>query len=550
MFLSARLFESVWIDFVAAVFSCLCVAAVVAASSRGRLLELQQLSYGIDSLIKRMRSKKRTFGFYSAASVASCLFAVVSFFGNKIIVGAEFFASLVFVGVFIPYLRRLFSAKEKKPLVVTPRIKRLYATIFLFSLFITILFRLLVYLAGVLTCSAFFSLSFLTVFLPFFGDYIVVIAANINSPFENERNESFVRRAGERLASLDGLIKIGITGSYGKTSVKEILAVMLEERYRTLATPASYNTPLGIAVTAQKLDETYDVFIAELGARRKGDIRKLCEIVKPTHCVLNGITTQHLETFGSIENVFEEKTELLRSLRGGVAVVSNESEWTAKVDESSIPCGVKLLKCGIEKNNSSVYARDLLLSEHGAEFTIVWNGKGIRVRSPLLGAHNVTNVLLASALCLEMGLSEGEVARGVSRLKQISHRLEVTRANGVTVIDDGYNANERGAAEAIKVLSLFKGRKILVTPGLVELGERFEGANYEFAKNAGSKIDVAVLVSSKGVPFLKRGLLDGGLEKESLFVASSLEQAKKILKGLTKIGDVILFENDLPDVYS
>lgn len=542
------------LDYVLLVALILSTAIFTAAVSGKYVNILQQSSYKVKGLRKWLahggKEHKADEAVTFFLAFAACCLAYFCLLFARSSVG--FLCVLPFLITVPLYLRRYYSEKQKKKLVATSRVKRLYAVLFILSVaimfFFAFCFRTIVFFlagTGYRGCEAVLCPLF-----PVFTDKTVMLAEIILSPFENYRNARFVKRAKEKLKSLNGVIKIGITGSYGKTSVKNILYTILSERYKVLKTPESYNTPLGIAKTVENLDSSYDVFIAEMGARKRGDIKELCEIVPIDYAILTGVAEQHIETFGDINEILNEKTQILRALRSGVAVVNSDCAQTATVDEGSVGEGVKLVKAGVNRIfNPSVTCENVCVSASGSEFTLVIDGKKATTRTKLLGEHFITDILLAAGIAYSLGMSVGEIAAAICKIEKVKHRTELIDCGSYFVIDDGYNSNPAGAKEALKTLALFNGPRILVTPGIIEAGSKEKTINFAFGLEAARSCDYVILVNSPVVAYVKEGVLSGGMNKENLFVVEDIDEAKTTIPTILRSGGVVLFENDLPDAY-
>lgn len=365
--------------------------------------------------------------------------------------------------------------------------------------------------------------------LPLLAPFVLAAASLLARAYETPHSRSIVKKAAKKLAA-SPCKKAGITGSFGKTSVKSFAATILSRKYRVIATPASYNTPLGIARTVNELGVDCDVFLAEMGARKTGDIKELCELVRPTYGVVTGVTCQHLETFGSFEAIKAEKRELALSATCCVlGATANDFLETAS------------------KEGEDFAAEDVWLSEGGVEFVLRLGEKKIPVALPLYGRQTAENVALAAALCLELGMTAEEIAEGIADIRPVPHRLEKREGNGLHILDDSYNSNVEGARNAVEALRAFSGKKCVITPGLVELGNLEEQENATLgALLAG--LDLVILVGETRVLPVRKGYLDAGGEEEKLQLVPTLDEAVKRLSVLSQ-GDCVLFLNDLPDKY-
>jgi UDP-N-acetylmuramoyl-tripeptide--D-alanyl-D-alanine ligase len=329
-----------------------------------------------------------------------------------------------------------------------------------------------------------------------------------------------------------------------------ILGTLLSQRYRTLVTPHSYNTPMGVArVIREQMTGREEVFVAEMGARRRGDITEMCELVSPKYGLVTSVGPQHLETFGTLENVARTKYELIESLPpDGWAFFPSDNELCLELYRETP--GNKAL-FGFDGHGEPLFmtARDVQTTAEGSAFTLADGaGNSARCVTRLLGRHNIINILGCAAVAAKLGLSLPEIAAGVARIEPVEHRLQlIPTGNGVTVIDDAFNASPDGARAALEALAAFPGRKIVVTPGLVELGEAEERENVIFGRRMADVADIVLLVSRNGAA-MARGLEENGFSGRIIRV-KNLDEASRELAGITRAGDVVLFENDLPDHY-
>lgn len=528
---------------------CIINAALISLASTRGLLVAQQSGYKTGETYKRYAADvayKNRFMLLSLMSfLAFCLInaCFIPAFGENVSSFIGFFAYILFIAIYVKTER---GAKVKVPLKKTARLIRLVVTYFILNVIVTFIAAILLNLiAYAIKSDVLAVMRFAPIVLcPMLAPYLLVAAEAINLPFENARNKRFIARATKILDECSA-VKIGVTGSFGKTSVKEILKTLLSEKYSVLATPQSYNTPLGIALTV-KDGVNADYFIAEAGARHKGDIKEICGIVKPSIGVLTGINGQHVETFGDEKAVKAAKFELFENLRGDkIAVFSADSDGSRELFNKFV--GDKSL-AGIK--GDFVRAENVRTSSAGSSFTLLIKGEEpIRCKTSLLGKHNVSDIVLAAAVAYKCGLSVDEIARGIEKCSPTEHRCSIIKAEGGgTIIDDTYNSNEDGARAALKTLSLFKGRKTVITAGLVELGKREDEANENLGKSIAEHADEVIIVGNVNKETLKRGATDGGLSGEAIKFAETLEDAVTIKNGVNA-GEVVLFLNDLPDKY-
>ena len=439
----------------------------------------------------------------------------------------------------------------KIPLKKTKRLVRLAVTYILLLSAVTYgLITFVNYIAFRLSNQVLSILRFSVIcVMPILTPYILYFAGLMNAPFENAVRKSYVRVA-RKVIENSSVIKIGVTGSYGKTSVKELLTTLLSQKYRVLSTPESYNTPLGIALTLKKLDGTHDIFIAEMGARGKGDIEELSDIVKPKYGILTGINSQHLETFRTVDNIKNTKYELFENLaEGGAGFFSSDNDGSTELYQKF---GGEKYISGVTDKDNFVTATEITTGETGTTFKLCISGeKPIKCTTVLLGKHNVSNICLCASVAYKIGLTPKEIAQGINRVKTVGHRLEIMPNNkGIVIIDDSYNSNVDGVKAAMEVLDVFKGRKIVLTPGLVELGKDENVANFEMGKILSKHADIVIIIGRHNAEMLINGLIEGGFDRNNIRFATNLNKGNDELNAVMEEGDVVLFENDLPDNYN
>ena len=519
------------------------------------LLSLQQSGYRGKRYFKWLSSPETPYrSRLMLLSLLGFLFFLVLCTTFSSIVGevaAAYVGFASYILFMIAYIRTESAVNAKVPLKKTRRLVRLCVSFILVAWAVTFGFMLLLdFLASLIDMKVLYLLRYsLICVMPLLTPYILFLAYLINEPLEEGIKRYYVRRAKIKLDK-SGVLKIGITGSYGKTSIKEILKTILSQKYRVLATPASFNTPMGIALTVKNLDSTHDVFIAEMGARSRGDIKELAALVKPSYGVLTGINNQHMETFGSQEAIEDTKFELFENLaEGGKGFFSSDSEGAMKLWQRFE--GEKY-SAGIKGERNIVTAENISTGQHGMTFTLKIAGEPpVECGTVLLGRHSVSNICLAAAVAYKIGLTPEEIAHGINRIQSIGHRLELVPNNrNIVIIDDSYNGNVNGVEAALEVLDTFGGRKIVLTPGLVELGKQENLANLAFGQKLAAHADVVIIIGKHNAEMLINGLTAGGMDKSNIFFAKSLNKGNAMLNEMLAPGDVVLFENDLPDNYS
>ncbi len=501
----------------------------------------QQNSYYPSRYFKWLKS---SFSVYTAISlVFGLILTFLTLIGFEILVIALAGISLV-----VRILRQQKIHKNSiKKLVYTNRVKRLIITLGIIYLLLSVICS---YMIGYIQILVFVVVMALT----HFPHFVMLLSNLCNKPIESFINNRFIKDAKRILKANKKLLTIGVTGSYGKTSVKFILNRILSEGFNVTATPESFNTPMGIVRTVrERMKPQTEIFIAEMGAKNVGDIKELCELADPTHAIITAVGPQHLETFGSIENVANTKFELadhcLNKESGKVYINCDSLEALKKAE--TIEDKSKIVYFGTN-NNADCKAENITFSPDGTTFDVVYKSNRFSLKCKLLGKHSVTNILGAVAMALDLGISERNIAFAVLSLKTAPHRLELKPfINGAVLIDDAYNSNPEGCLEAVKVLGSFEGmRRILVTPGLVELGEKEYECNKTLGSTAADYCDDIILVGKKRSVPIAEGINSTNFKKEHLIIAESFKEAMVHLQKMTDRNTVVLFENDLPDNYA
>jgi UDP-N-acetylmuramoyl-tripeptide--D-alanyl-D-alanine ligase len=436
--------------------------------------------------------------------------------------------------------------RAKKPLVFTGRMKRMLASHALLA-------------AGAVACAfrgpppwRGVSAAALLLLTPLF----VLLSNLLNAPVERAINRRYIEDAKRVLRGMPRLIVVGVTGSYGKTSVKNFLRSLLSPKYNVAMTPESYNTTLGVVRAVRELSPIHEVFVCEMGARNVGDVKEICDIVKPRYGVITAVGPQHLESFGTIERVLKAKFELADALpEDGAAFLNRDDERIRAKEREKMKA--RVVSYGLSPG-ADYAASDIRVSASGSSFRVALPGAGrhCRFETKLIGKHNVRNLLAAIAVADRLGVDPDDMVLAVRRIEPVPHRTQILRAGGnpaggnMILIDDAYNANESGAEAALETLALFEGLKILVTPGMVELGKEQDGCNRRFGRRAAEVCDFVLLVGKRQTQSVAEGLRDGGFPDEKVFAAPTLEWAfEKIAELGAGSPKVILLENDLPDNY-
>ena len=430
-----------------------------------------------------------------------------------------------------------FGEKFKTPLAYTMRVKRLFITNILLFVAIEVVAILFAGEWAKVIIGAALLLS----------NMLMLLANLLNTPIEKGINRHYYNDAKRIIESNRNLIVIGVTGSFGKTSTKNYLANILAEKYNILVTPGNFNTLLGVIRTIrEQLRPYHQVFIVEMGAKQRNDIKEICDLVHPSIGIVTAVGEMHLETFKSVENIQDTKFELINSLAAnGLGVINWDSEYIKNYNGIVSPC--KVIRYST-KGEGDYNASDIKYGANGVSFTL---DNGEKYNSHLLGAGNLLNILAAVAVADHLGVPANKQKNAISRLQPVEHRLSMKVANGITVLDDAYNSNPQGARMALEVLKNFAvgkdNKRIVITPGFVEMGVRQAEANRGLGEVIASSCDYAIVVNATNREAIKEGIEKGRMDCGKVFYADSLNQAHAHLAQILRAGDVVLYENDLPD---
>ncbi len=432
--------------------------------------------------------------------------------------------------------------KSIKKLVFTARVKRLYiAAIIILLALITIYCVSPESIAGKLSVIINLLISSLTPILTF-------IIWAITFPIEKIFAFYYTANAKKILKSYNNIKIIGVTGSYGKTTTKFILTRILSEKFNVVCTPQSFNTPMGVVRTVREnLEPQTQIFVCEMGAKNIGDIKEICNIANPNYALITSVGPQHLETFKTVDNVFNTKFELADAVleNGGLVFANGDSQGIIeRVDKNSVSLyGTN--------DGFNYYCKNIKCTRFGCEFEVCVDNETIKLSTKLLGMHNIINITGAVALAYKLGVSASDIKYAVASLKPTEHRLELKNyINASLLIDDAYNANPEGCLEAVRVLSTFKNmKKVIITPGLVELGDKEYDYNYNLGLEAAKYCDIIILVGKNRSKPMVDAVNSTDFNKDNLFVVSSFKEALEIYTLKADSNTVVLFENDLPDNY-
>lgn len=389
------------------------------------------------------------------------------------------------------------------------------------------------------------TLFLLIIFLaPFFLGYLIIVPLWLaNLLVQKPLEYIIVTRATQKLSAHSGF-KIAIVGSYGKTSMREILKTILSEGKKVAAPPHSYNTPLSISRFTMKLKGDEEVLIFELGEYYPGDIRKLCRLTQPDLGIIMGVNEAHLSKFKDLKKTADTIFELADWLKQKPVYINEENKL---VRERVLPRHFTFNRSGLSDLKISNAKTELA----GTFFDISIKKQKLSVKSKLLGLHQLGPLAAAAHIALRLGMTLDQIKKGIAQTKPFAHRLEPhLDSTGVITLDDSYNGNPDGVRAVINFLSSLKNhRRFYVTPGLVEMGSNTRKVHRDIGKSlAKAGIEKVVLVRNSVTPYIAKGLQEAKYQGETLWFDSG-PSAFKALSQLTVKGDVVLLQNDWPDQY-
>ena len=374
---------------------------------------------------------------------------------------------------------------------------------------------------------------------------IIPLAILVQWPLGTYLKNKTFKRAAEKRAKHKKLTVIGITGSYGKSSVKEFLATLLKEKFKVLKTPQNVNSEMGIAnFILAKLKKNHQVLVAEMGAYKKGEIKKSCEIVRPQIGILTAINEQHLDLFGGLENTKKAKYELISSLpHNGFAVFNGDNEHTFKMAlKTQVPHVLYSVK-----DKAHVWASDIKATLDYLRFVLNYKDKKELIEVKLTGKHNVSNLLAAITVSLHLGLDMEELRRGLSKLEPLERTLRpIIGREGVLIIDDSYSANPDGVIAALEYLkeNFTDKQKVILMPSLIELGREARAIHAKLGSKLAEIGDQVIITTADYYKEILQGVERESYPKFRLIMKS--KEIKQHLKGFLDKDTVVLLESRVP----
>ena len=506
-----------------------------AVMARWDLQMLQQNSYFNSRYRRWLTTSEEHLTVKRVLLLALTLMTLVPF------VAGSHYVTMLLIAVVAGLSWVMLRKKHKKPLVFTPRVWRHY---------LTEMVLVMAAAALVAVCDSVYMAAAVALLTATFSPLLTIAVNVMLHPVERHIANGFVRDAKRRLGQMNGLTVIGITGSFGKTSTKHYLHRILSEHFSVLMTPGSFNTPMGVVRTIREHMQPYnEVFICEMGAKNVGDIREICDIVHPRHGIITAVGPMHLETFGSIDNVQRTKFELADALPAdGLLLVNNDFEYCANRAVDNVTTRRYTVR---PTARADYWAEDVAYSARGTSFKMRGRDITLDLTTRLVGECNISNLIAAVAMALHLGVPHDKIRYAVSRIEQVEHRLELKRnPAGFYIIDDAYNSNPTGSRMALEVLGqMTDGKRYVITPGMIELGDRQVECNRELGEHIARNADVAVVVGEYNREAIVTGLDNRDFDHSRLQTVDSFAAGWQWLMNVVKPGDTILIENDLPDTF-
>ncbi|MEA3292975.1 MAG: UDP-N-acetylmuramoyl-tripeptide--D-alanyl-D-alanine ligase [Patescibacteria group bacterium] len=389
-----------------------------------------------------------------------------------------------------------------------------------------------------------FYLLLFDILTPIIVSFIIYLFLPLTFILKNK----IAKKAKEKRSKIKNLLVVGVAGSYGKTSTKDFLFSLLSQKFNVLKTEGNNNTEMGVAKTIiQKLDKNHQVFICEMGAYKKGEIKKICNIVQPKIGVLTGINEQHISLFGSFENLIKAKYEIIKCLPiNGLAVLNGNNRHCAKLYEKiKIKKILPFVSFRDNENirQAGIYAKNIQTEKEFISFDVFLKKESAHFKINLLGKQNIENILMAIAVAIELGMDLNEISERIKKMEYNPNQMKLKKGiNGLDIIDLSYSANPNGVIAHLEYLKTYSQKKIIIMPCLIELGK----FSKEIHKTIGEKIaeicDLAIITTKDNFKEIEKGAIEKGMNKENiLFIENSKEIIEKIKK-YTKKGEVILLE--------
>ncbi|MWV61999.1 UDP-N-acetylmuramoyl-tripeptide--D-alanyl-D-alanine ligase [Helicobacter saguini] len=483
------------------------------------ITNLQWYNYSLGRVLFKHHKQKWHF-FYFLLPIIVTLLLLVTLPIKYSAIAVSIGLCAIYIPAFILWIKGL-----DKKLVFTGRVKRYFLLIIIFISLSSLSYYFYNDLDSKVSLVLCFFLYIFSIFLSVFLSHII----------ESILFQGYKNRAKRKIESLENLVIIAITGSFGKTSMKNFVAEILSEKYRVYRTQKSVNTLKGLVADINaNVSGNIDIYVAEAGARARGDIDSIARLLNPQYAVIGKVGSAHIEYFKTKENTLKTKLELLDSKRLIKAFMHKDNE--IKKDYISQDFRENISKIITYPPPDSIKNIESTLSF--TKFSMLLDSKWVDFETKILGRFNVDNIAVAALLGFYLGLDSKSLQRAVASLKPVEHRLQRIDAGGKIILDDSFNGNLDGMLEALRLASLHNGRKVIITPGLIECDE---ASNIALAKRINEVFDLAIITGS-----LNAALLDSKISKPQKIIMKDKGEMQEILAAHLKSGDLVLFANDAP----
>jgi len=400
------------------------------------------------------------------------------------------------------------------------------------------------WLAGV-AGAEYFGLALIIAY-PVIWAHLVVVPLLLGRWFIVLPREQRLKAGAKQIFANHPGVKIAVAGSYGKTSMKELLLTVLSEGKKVAATPANKNVASSHAQFAANLDGDEDILIIEYGEGKPGDVPAFAATTQPTHGIITGLAPAHLDQYKTLERAAQDILSLAEYLDQKQVYINDDSpslhEYTAKLTQLARYSHQGALGWKVSK---------VQVKPDGTSFSLSKGKRELKLHSGLLGQHQLGPLSLAVALALELGLSEKQVVSGVAQTQPFEHRMQSRQLGGAWIIDDTYNGNLEGVRAGTQLLAnLSAKRKLYVTPGLVDQGKQTKVVHEQVGELiAQAKPDIVVLMQNSVTKHIQKGLDTGHYQGEVRVEADPLAFYQN-LEHFVAAGDVVLMQNDWTDNYA
>ncbi|MDO8658602.1 MAG: UDP-N-acetylmuramoyl-tripeptide--D-alanyl-D-alanine ligase [Candidatus Levybacteria bacterium] len=491
--------------------------------------------YRLDRILAHLKEtgqgRKLFFSPLSLIKWIPFLLYIIVVFNNRLLLVSQLFITGIFIVQSFFVFKEVYFRLYKRP-VLTPKA--------IIVIFLTLSVVILLYWVPLF--EAFLWLVFLDRIVPFLAAFFVFV---FYFPTKLYRDWE-IEKAAKKMNLHKKMTVIGVTGSYGKSSTKEYISQILQRKFRVLKTKGTNNTPIGIANTILSgLKNHIEIFVVEMGAYKKGEIKEMCQMVNPKIGIITAVNEQHLSLFGNVQNTMKAKYELIESLpKTGLSLFNGNNENTVKLYEKTknkkvlYECLDKIEEKG---NDSHIFAYNIKTEKDSINFDVSFKDKMFHMESPLIGAHNIENILPGIYIADYLGMSLDEIKKSVASLTSLPKTMILLNsAKGATLIDDTFNSNPQAVLAALEYMKIYIGKKILVLQPMIELGKSGKDEHFRIGKEISKVCNYLFVTNKNFYKFLMDGIKEGN-GKCVIESGSSSQIAEFINKRASK-QDVVVFE--------